>query len=72
MGGAYHHPDKQAWPEWVIWMKNHFFHRVCTIVQRMNPTPENIACIRGLLDALEFEYLRKRRVLDEAERIGHE
>jgi len=65
-----HHPDKASFPDWVIVLPNFFFHKVCTIVQRMRAIPENLASIRGLIDALEFEYLRKRRALDEADQQG--
>lgn len=68
--GAYHHPDKHEYPEWVILIKNHLFHKVVTIVQRMLPTTDNLMYIRGFIDALEWEYLCKRRALDVEEKIG--
>jgi len=46
------------------------FHKVVTVVQRMLPTIENLVVIRNLVDALEWEYLRKKEVLDVAEGIG--
>lgn len=71
MGKAcWHHPNKASYPDWVILLPNFLFHQVCTVVQRMKANAQNIAAIRGLIDALEYEYLRKRRTLDEAERIG--
>ena len=70
--GAYHHPDRKEYPEWVIYMKNFLFHKVVTIVQRMLAHPENLAYIRGFIDALEWEYLIKRRALDIEEKIGVE
>ena len=68
--GAYHHPDRKEYPEWVIYMKNFLFHKVVTIVQRMLPNEENLMFIRGFLDALEWEYLCKRRALDIEQKIG--
>lgn len=67
---ANHHPDREGLPEWVIDLGNQFFHKAVTIVQRMLPNPENLAVIRGLIDALEYEYLVKRAVLDVSEGIG--
>lgn len=66
---SWHHPDYDH-PEWVIDVGNREFHKIITIMQRMNPTPENLAVIRGLIDSLEYEYLQKRRVLDVKEGIG--
>ena len=66
---SYHHPD-YAYSDWVIWVGNREFHKTITIVQRMRPTPENLAVIRGLIDSLEYEYLQKRRTLDVAEGVG--
>jgi hypothetical protein len=67
---ANHHPDREKYPEWVIDLGNNIFHKTVTIIQRMLPTPENMAIIRGVLDALEFEYLEKRRFIDVEELIG--
>lgn len=67
---ANHHPDREKYPEWVIDLGNQMFHRVVGIVQRMLPTPENMAVIRGLCDSLEYEYLEKRRYIDVHELIG--
>lgn len=67
---ANHHPDREKYPEWVIDVGNNIFHKTVTIIQRMLPTPENMAIIRGLIDALEFEYLEKRRFIDVEELIG--
>jgi hypothetical protein len=67
---ANHHPDREKYPEWVIDVGNNIFHKTLTIIQRMLPTPENMAIIRGVLDALEFEYLEKRRFIDVEELIG--
>lgn len=69
---VYHHPNKELYPDWVILLKNDLFHRVLTVVQRMNPTAENLMFIRGLADSLEYEYLMKRRELDIADKIGEE
>jgi len=63
---ALHHPDKEQYPNWVIDTGNHFFHKALTIAQRMKPDPWNLAIIRGFIDALEWEYLKKRRILDVA------
>jgi len=62
---AKHHPSKALFPCWTLDIRNQLFHRVVTIVQRMNENEQNLADIRTLIDALEFEYLIKRRVLDE-------
>lgn len=67
---ANHHPDRDKYPEWVIDVGNNHFHKTLTIVQRMLPTPENMAVIRGLIDAMEYEYLEKRRFIDLEELIG--
>ena len=64
---AKHHPSKALFPNWTLDLRNQLFHRVVTIIQRMNETPQNLADIRALIDALEFEYLMKRRILDELE-----
>jgi hypothetical protein len=69
-GAARHHPDYEKHPNWTIWMKNHLFHKVVTLVQRMKSTPENLMWIRGFIDALEYEYLQKRAVCDVEEGIG--
>jgi len=61
---ALHHPDKTLYPDWVIETGNQFFHQVLTVAQRMRATEENLAKIRGFLDALEYEYLMKRKELD--------
>ena len=60
-----HHPSKALFPHWVLNLGNKLFHQVVTVSQRMNATDENLAKIRVLIDALEFEYLMKRRELDE-------
>ena len=65
---ALHHPDKELYPEWTIYLGNQIFHQCVTIVQRMGATPENLAIIRGFVDSLEYEYLGKRRYLDIAYR----
>ena len=67
---ALHHPDRKAHPRWVIETGNQFFHKCLTIVQRMKPTPENLMVIRGLCDALEWEYLHKRLIMDVEDGIG--
>jgi len=67
---AWHHPNTTEFPEWVVDVGNNHFHKCLTIVQRMNPTPENLTVIRGLIDSLEYEYLDKRRILDVQEGIG--
>lgn len=67
---AWHHPDKRNSPRWVLDVGNQMFHKVVTVVQRMLPTIENLVVIRNLVDALEWEYLRKKEVLDVAEGIG--
>ena len=59
-----HHPDRERYPDWTLSLRNHLFHQVCTVCQRMKATTENLADIRALIDALEYEYLMKRRVLD--------
>jgi len=69
---SYHHPDKAEHPRWVLIMKNFLFHKVITIVQRMLPNEDNIMYIRSFIDALEWEYLVKRRFLDVADKIGAE
>jgi len=65
-----HHPAYKVHPEWTIDLKNHLFHQVATVVQRMKPTEENLMWIRGLIDALEWEYLNKRAILDVEQRMG--
>lgn len=65
---ALHHPHKSLYPDWTIYLGNQQFHLCVTIVQRLRPTAENLAIIRGLIDSLEYEYLRKRRYLDIAYR----
>jgi hypothetical protein len=67
---ASHHPDREKYPEWIIDVGNQMFHKTLTIIQRMLPVPENMAIIRGLIDALEYEYLEKRRFIDVEELIG--
>lgn len=67
--GAYHHPDYSV-PRWVILIKNHLWHKVVTMVQRMNSTEDNLMYLRGFIDALDVEYLRMRRDLDVAQGIG--
>lgn len=69
MSGAWHHPNREN-PRWVLIMKNHLFHKVVTLVQRMLPNVENVMYIRQFIDALEYEYLKKREVLDVAQGIG--
>ena len=64
---AKHHPSKALFPYWTLNLGNQLFHKTVTIAQRMNETDENLAKLRALIDALEFEYLMKRRVLDETE-----
>ena len=67
---ANHHPDREKYREWIIDCGNQMFHKVLTIIQRMLPTPENMAVIRGFCDAVEYEYLEKRRWIDVRELIG--
>jgi hypothetical protein len=62
--GVRHHPDYD-YPHWTINLKNNMFHKVLTVIQNMKATPENLADIRAFCDSLEYEYLQKRRVLDE-------
>lgn len=69
MAGAWHHPNRKEHPSWVIYL-NHWWHKAATIAQRMKPTPENLAALRGFIDSLEYEYLDKRRQLDVEEKIG--
>ena len=64
---AHHHPSKALFPNWTLWIRNQLFHKVITIIQHMNETEQNLADIRAFADAIEFEYLMKRRVLDETE-----
>jgi hypothetical protein len=67
---AGHHPDRSAFPEWVLDVGNQIFHKAITICQRMLPTPENVTVIHNLIMSLEYEYLIKRAVLDMKEGIG--
>lgn len=62
--GVRHHPDYD-YPHWTVNLKNNLFHKILTVVQIMKATPENLADIRALCDCLEYEYLQKRRILDE-------
>ena len=59
-----HHPNKTLYPDWVLDVGNMQFHKSLTVIQRMRPIPENLAVIRAFIDALEYEYLDKRRRLD--------
>lgn len=68
---AWHHPNHDN-PLWVLLLKNQLFHQVVTVVQRMKPTEENIMYIRQLADAIEYEYLRKREILDVEQGLGSE
>lgn len=67
---AWHHPNRKALPRWVLDVGNQMFHKTITIVQRMLPNIENLVIIRNLIDALEWEYLRKKAILDVEEGIG--
>jgi len=62
-----HHPSKALFPNWTLNLGNKLFHLTVTVTQRMNATPKNLSKLRALIDALEFEYLMKRRELDEIE-----
>ncbi len=68
---SWHHPDYSK-PRWVLLIKNFLWHKVVTMIQRMNPTQENIMYIRQFIDALEWEYLQKRAVCDVEEGIGQD
>ena len=59
-----HHPAKEIWPDWALDLPQSL-HMVVNAIQRLKCTEENLAIIRSFLDALEFEYLNKRRQLDE-------
>ncbi len=67
---AKHHVDKQLYPNWTIETGNKLFHKCLTVIQRMRANAENLATIRGFIDALDYCYLMKRRVLDEDESEG--
>ena len=67
---ALHHPDKILYPNWTIETGNSLFHKCLTVAQRMRANAKNLAIIRGFIDALEYCYLLKRRVLDEDENEG--
>ena len=62
---ATHHPNKKDHPNWTLWVGNNYFHKAITIAQKMKPITENLAVLRAFIDALEYEYLQKRRKLDE-------
>ena len=64
-----HHPDKEQWPEWVLDLPQSL-HMVVNAIQRLKSTDENLAIIRSFLDSVDYEYLRKRRQLDEGENNG--
>lgn len=66
---SWHHPNYDN-PHWVLLIKNFLFHKTLTIIQRMKPTVENVMYIRQYADAIEYEYLRKREIVDVAEGIG--
>ena len=61
---ATHHPDRKRWPDWTLDVGNQLFHKAITIAQTMRCTEENFAILRAFIDALEYEYLQKRRELD--------
>ena len=65
---ALHHPDIISHPDWTIYLGNQLFHQCVSIVQRMRPTAENLAIIRGFIDSLEYSYLKKRAVIESAYR----
>lgn len=65
---ALHHPDKALYPDWELFLPNQLFHQVVTIIQHMNATDLNLSYIRAFIDSLEYEYLMKRRILDEEEK----
>ena len=65
-----HHPNRQLYPNWTIAIPR-WLHQVITKIQRMKATEENLAIIRGFIDALEYEYLQKRRVLDEKSKTNN-
>ena len=69
---ASHHPDREGLPRWILDLGNNTFHKTVTIVQRMNPTEENITIIHNLIMALEWEYLIKRCLLDVEQELGAE
>lgn len=62
--GVRHHPDYD-YPHWTVTLRNNMFHKVITIIQNMKCTTENLADIRAFCDVIEYEYLQKRRILDE-------
>jgi len=59
-----HHPDKALYPNWILWLPR-WMHHAVSRVQSMKATDSNLAVIRAFIDALEYEYLMKRRQLDE-------
>ena len=61
-----HHPNKEAWPNWVLHLPQSL-HMVVNAIQRLKADDENLAIIRSFLDSIEYEYLSKRRMLDETE-----
>ena len=69
--GVKHHPDYD-YPFWTLNVRNNMFHKTLTILQSMKATTENLADIRAFADAVEYEYLQKRRILDEHDDLEDE
>lgn len=59
-----HHPAKELWPNWVVPIPA-TLHRVVSAIQRMKNSDETLAYLRAFIDALELEYLLRRKLLDE-------
>jgi hypothetical protein len=63
-----HHPSREVFPNWILAIPA-TLHKVVSAVQQMATTEENLAILRAFIDSLEFEYLMKRRGLDEQDAI---
>ena len=56
--------------EWTVELGNQFFHKICTIVQRMKPTQRNYVVVTNLIHALTHEWSRIRKELDQADAVS--
>ncbi len=59
-----HHPDKDRFPDWTIDLPTSL-HDVINAFQREPLYDESLTVLRGFIDSLEYEYLNRRRILDE-------
>ena len=58
-----HHPDDVNFPEWTIRIRRNHHQFIWRQIQRLLPTEINLKDIENLRDSLNYEILRRQRIL---------